>query len=78
MAHELWHGETNNVIDWFDTASQAEDVILAALERTGEDVLDGTYLVRDGGGDTTHFLAEGIDFAGAIRKMWRLAGQTTS
>lgn len=53
MVYEYWHSETNNVIDWFDTASQAEDVILAALERSGEDILDGTYLVGDDGGDTT-------------------------
>ncbi len=65
--YEIWHNETNNVIDWFDTASQAEDVLLAALQTRGETILDGTYLVRADGGGTTHYLAEGRDILKVIR-----------
>lgn len=65
--YEIWHSETNNIIDWFDTVSQAEEAILVALETRGEDVLDGTYLVRDDGDGTAHFLAEGRDILTIIR-----------
>lgn len=65
--YEIWHNETNNVVDWFDTASQAEDVLLAALQTRGENILNGTYLVRADGDGATHYLAEGRDILKVIR-----------
>lgn len=65
--YEIWHNETNNIVDWFETASQAEDAILAALESRGEDILDAAYLVRDDGDDDVYFLAEGRNILSIVR-----------
>lgn len=44
--YEIWHSRTNNMIDWFETAVEAEAVILEAVRDQGQDVLSDTYMVE--------------------------------
>ena len=67
--YEIWHSRTNNIIDWFDTAIEAESVIVDAIRDQGLSVLSDAYLVKvDSNGDASA-VADGEAMLVAIKRL---------
>jgi hypothetical protein len=56
---EIWHTESNNIIDSFDTAAEAQETIIAAMRTRGEHIFDGAYMIRVDDSGQSHFVGEG-------------------
>lgn len=63
---EIWHAPSNNIVDYFDTAAQAEETISDAIRSQGEHVLDATYMIRVDNNGESHFVGEGKAISVAI------------
>lgn len=63
---EIWHTQTNNIVDYFNTAAQAEATIIDAVRTQGDHILDATYMIRVGDDGESHFVGEGKTIPVAI------------
>lgn len=66
---EIWHTRTNKLIDFFDSAENAEAAIVDAMRTQGTHVLDAAYMIRvDETGDN-QFFSEGEAILGALERL---------
>lgn len=56
---EIWHTQSNNIVDYFDTAAQAEESIINAMRSQGDHILNATYMIRVDDDGESHFVGEG-------------------
>ncbi|MGC4105666.1 MAG: hypothetical protein QM753_04815 [Thermomicrobiales bacterium] len=66
---ELWHTRTNNFMDDFDSAQEAERVFEEAVARDGLKTLAGTYFVRVDDDGENHLIAEDEAILLAVRRL---------
>lgn len=67
--YEVWHNETNNIIDWFDTADEADEAISAAVRENGVNMLSGMYMAHVDADGKSHFVADDEAILVAIKRL---------
>jgi hypothetical protein len=69
MMYELWDSDSRNVIRFFESAVEANDVLTASVRKSGLAILDSLALIHEDDQEENHLVAEGEAILVAIKRL---------
>jgi len=67
--YELWDAETRNVIRFFQSAAEADDVLSSTVRKSGPAILDALLLLREDENEDNELIAEGQAILVAVKRL---------
>lgn len=66
---ELWDGDSRNVIRFFESASEADDILSNHVRNYGPAILDGLALIHEDEHENSELIAEGRGIPTALKRL---------
>ena len=67
--YELWDSESRNVVRFFETAAEADDILSGTVQKSGQAILNNMFMLYEDENEDSHLVAEGEAILVAIKRL---------